>query len=218
MINQLRTIYTHFANVVGWVILWLAGYVFVTNVLRTCRLLNEPTGQRSLTAVERRWALLLLLVFVGNSRGRRGGVDSTSIPALRGLADLRHVRLGEGITLVGEHADTARGGNEFADQLHTLAGHLRAPARLSGDVAARPGEARDEASRDRIARLPSRSECRASPVSPPTPSACDDEVDLEADQLGGLFQLEIGPAGSRAYLQAKKVFQDAQKRLSKSVH
>jgi hypothetical protein len=33
MINQPRTIYTHFANVVGWVVLWLAGYVFVTNVL-----------------------------------------------------------------------------------------------------------------------------------------------------------------------------------------
>jgi hypothetical protein len=56
------------------------------------------------------------------------------------LADLRHIRLGEGITFVGEHTDTARSGNELADQLNTLAGHLRAPARLSGDVA--PGRAR----------------------------------------------------------------------------
>jgi len=31
----------------------------------------------------------------------------------------------------------------------------------------------------------------------------DDQINLEADQLGGLVQLEIGPAGSGAYLQTK---------------
>src|SRR5665213_1872205 len=84
----------------------------------------------------------------------RPGYDGLHLysDAARGLADLRHVRLGKGVTLVGEHADSARAGDELADQLHTLAGQLRAPARLSGDVAARPGEAHDDAGRDRIAR------------------------------------------------------------------
>ena len=43
---------------------------------------------------------------------------STSMPTLRAAwLILRDVRLGEGIALVGQHADTPHGGNEFADQL-----------------------------------------------------------------------------------------------------
>jgi hypothetical protein len=41
--------------------------------------------------------------------------------ALRGLANLRHIRLGEGISLVSKHADASGGGNKLADQLHTFA-------------------------------------------------------------------------------------------------
>jgi hypothetical protein len=38
--------------------------------------------------------------------------------------------------------------------------------------------------------------------------AANADVDLEADQFGGLFQLDIGLAGSRAYLEAKIVALD----------
>ncbi|MFZ1953604.1 MAG: hypothetical protein WAU74_26415 [Pseudolabrys sp.] len=80
------------------------------------------------------------------------------------------------------------------------------PLDCSGDVAARPCEARDEAGRHRIARARHhdrnvsrrlfRRQCRRREKR-------DDQIDLEADQLGGLIQLEIGLAGSRAYLQTK---------------
>ena len=46
-----------------------------------------------------------------------------------GLTDLRQIRLGEGIGLVGEHTDAARGGDDLANQLHALTGDLRASAR-----------------------------------------------------------------------------------------
>src|SRR6187551_2620146 len=51
--------------------------------------------------------------------------------ARRSLLELRHVRLGEGIGLVEEHADTARSRNKLAHQFQTFAGHLCAAARLS---------------------------------------------------------------------------------------
>jgi hypothetical protein len=48
--------------------------------------------------------------------------------AARGLTDLFHVRLGEGISIVGEHADTVGVGDELAKQLYTLSGHFRTRA------------------------------------------------------------------------------------------
>ena len=142
-------------------------------------------------------------------QGLEGGFQRLSRPrhdglhlhagAARGLADLRHVRLGEGISLVRDHADTARGGNKLADQFHTLAGYLRAPARVSGDIAARPVEAGDEARRDGIARACHHDRNVARRLlrrQRGWREGRDDEVDLEAHQLGGILQLEIGPPGS----------------------
>jgi hypothetical protein len=72
-------------------------------------------------------------------------------------------------------------------------------SRRSRFVAARPGEARDETDRDRIARACHHDRNVARCLfrrQRGRREERDDEVDLEADQLGGLFQLEIGPARS----------------------
>ena len=132
---------------------------------------------------------------------------STSMPALRAACLIcAAYGLAKGSVSSASTPNSARGGNKLANQLHALAGHLHTPARLSGDVAARPGEARDEAGRDRIARACHHDRnvaCRLFRRQRGRREERDDEVDLETDQLGSLFQLEIGPASSRAYLQAK---------------
>ena len=124
----------------------------------------------------------------------------------RGGVNLRRVRRGEGIELVEDQADPACGGNEFADQFHTLARHLGSAARQSRDVAARPGEAGDEAGRDRLARACHHDRnfarrllrCQCS-----RREEGDDEVDLETHQLGGFFRLQIRSRLGDADLEAQ---------------
>src|SRR5262249_31306139 len=71
--------------------------------------------------------------------------------AARALAELRNEGQCERIGLVGEHGDTAEGGNGLADELESLPRSLTGRTRHASDVSARPGEAGDEAGRDRIA-------------------------------------------------------------------
>ena len=120
--------------------------------------------------------------------------------AARGLPDLRRVGFGEGIELVDDHADTAPEGTSSRIS-STLLPATSAPP-LDNPVTLPPGRARLATSRSRPGRprLPSRSESRSSPASRPSGrrKEGDDEVNLETDQFGGLFQLKIRSRFSRS--------------------
>ena len=121
-----------------------------------------------------------------SSARRISECDNLKAERARGGPNLVHFQHGGGVADIDQDRQTAKTGNDFAQEFDTFAATIGRLQRQAGDVAARPRQTGDGAGAERVRRQREhdrdgrcRLRCGGECIS-----ARDDDIDLEPDELG----------------------------------
>ncbi len=113
--------------------------------------------------------------------------------------NLAHLQHGDGTADIGQNRQSAKTGNNLAQNFEPLAGKIGLLDRQAGDVAARSRQARDQTGADRVARhrkYDRDSRRRLLCCDDRRGSRRDNDIDLEPDELGrDLGEALVAPLG-----------------------